>query len=289
MRSIPYYPGCTLTQTARNLDQSARAVMEKLGLRLEELPQWHCCGTVATLSTDNVMYHVAPVRVLVQAQKMGSRKLATLCSMCYNTLQRSNLHVREDEDHLQKINSFMDREPDYDGGVEVLHLLQVLRDEIGFDGIREKVSRALDGLKVSCYYGCLLTRPKEIAIDDADGPHILEDLMEALGAEPIEDPFALECCGAYHVVEDRKLVTDCSQRILASAVRRGADLIVTSCPLCHYNLEVSQNGGAPEVPILYFTQLLALALGIDADACSFDIHEVDPRVLLREKGLMVGG
>jgi heterodisulfide reductase subunit B len=292
MRDIPYYPGCTLTMTAKNLDDSARAAMMKLDVNLAELPRWNCCGTVSTLTSDNLMDHLGPIRVLTRTQEIGSDKLATLCTMCYSTLKRSNLLVRTEPDRLEKINSFMDREEDYRAGVEVLHLLEILRDEVGYQEVKNRVAKELEGLKVVCYYGCLLTRPKDIAMDDVEAPTALEDLVTSLGAESIDDPYALECCGSYHTVGKPDLVDECSSRILVSAVDRGADVIVTSCPLCQFNLDECQkrllekDGSFRTIPVLYFTQLMALALGQGEDVCHFDIHHVDPRPMLTDKGLL---
>jgi heterodisulfide reductase subunit B len=292
MREIAYYPGCTLTKTAQNLDQSARAAMRKLDVNLVELPRWNCCGTVAGLASDNLMHHVGPIRVLVRAQEMGSARLATLCTMCFHTLRMSNRLVREDPDRLAKINNFMDREEDYRGGVDVLHLFEILRDDVGFEAVEAGVEKSLAGLKVVCYYGCLLTRPKEVALDDVEAPTVFESLLSSLGAEIVHEPYATECCGSYHIVGEPAIVSDLSYDICASSVRRGADAIVTSCPLCHFNLDDSQKGFSgrarriPKIPILYFTQLLALALGLGAEVCHFEDHAVDPRPMLRGKGLL---
>jgi heterodisulfide reductase subunit B len=292
MKDIAYYPGCTLTVTARNLDMSARAAMEKLDVNLAELPRWNCCGTVSGLASDNLMDHVGPIRLLVRAQEMGSAKLATLCTMCFHTLRMSNRLVQNEPDRLEKINSFMDREEDYAGDVKVLHLLEVLRDDIGFEAVKSRVEKELKGLKLVSYYGCLLTRPKEVAIDDVEAPTVMDDLLSSLGAETPYDPFSTECCGSYHIVGEPEIVDDLSNDILASAVARGADAIVTSCPLCHFNLDETQKRFAeqgkpvPAIPVLYFTQLLALALGLGGDVCHFDIHHVDPRPMLQEKGLI---
>ncbi len=292
MRDIPYYPGCTLTTTALNLDESARAAMKKLDVNLAELPRWNCCGTVAGLSSDNLMHHVGPIRVLVRTQEMGSSRLVTLCTMCFHTLRMSNQLVQNDPDRLEKINSFMDREEDYRGRVKVLHLLEILRDDIGFEGIRGHVDTSLDGVKLVSYYGCLLTRPKEVAIDSVESPTVLDDLLRSLGADTPYEPYATECCGSYHTVGEPEIVDDLAYKICESSHRRGADGIVTSCPLCHFNLDESQKrfsargNSIPEIPILYFTQLMALALGLGEEVCHFDDHHVDPRPMLREKGLI---
>ncbi|NOX44601.1 MAG: heterodisulfide reductase, subunit B [Caldiserica bacterium] len=301
MTRIPYFPGCALKDQARGFERAAQAAMERLGYELAELPRWNCCGTVYSLSTDDLMRHVAPVRNFVRVQEMGEGRLVTLCAMCYNTLRRSAQFVSADPERLQRINAFMDEEPDYRGGVEVLHLLQVLRDEITFEAVEAKVERPLYGLRVAPYYGCMLLRPRGVGIDDPDRPETMELLFEHLGAEAVDTPHRVECCGAYQTVADPGLARERVAEIVGAASRRGADLIVTSCPLCTYNLErhqlvagdgrgtgarhashVSRHG----IPVLYFTQLLAFALGVPEEELGFADAAIDPRPALSQR---VGG
>ena len=190
MRDLTYYPGCTLTTTARNLDASAREAMERLDVFLAELPRWNCCGTVASLSSDDLMDHLGPIRLLTRTQELGSSEVVTLCTMCFNTMKMSNHLVQNDPERLEKINKFMDREEDYRGEVKVLHLLEVLRDQIGFEEVKKRVVNQLKGLKLVSYYGCLLTRPKEVAIDDVEAPTVLDDLLSSLGAETPYEPYS---------------------------------------------------------------------------------------------------
>lgn len=292
MNKIAYYPGCTLSNTAKNFDLSARESMKALGWELDEMPKWNCCGTVYSLASDNLINHVAPIRLLTRAQEEGHERLTTLCSMCYHTIKMANHLVRKDPDKLEKINFYMEPDPGYKGKVEIVHLLEVLKKDIGFDSVKSKVRKELRGLKVDCYYGCLLTRPKEAALEDVEQPTIMDDLVKALGAEAVYDPYLTECCGSYHTVMDRDIVADKAGRILDSAKKRGAEAVVTSCPLCFFNLDARQKdiaaktGKAPGLPILYFTQLMALALGLSPDVCMFDLHYVDPRTLLKNKGLV---
>ncbi|RLG48568.1 MAG: heterodisulfide reductase, subunit B [Thermoproteota archaeon] len=290
---FPYYPGCTLKAQAKNFEISALTTCAYLGIELEELDKWNCCGTVYSLATDDLMKQVAPIRVLIRAMEKGQNELVTLCAMCYNTLARANLLVRADEEKMEKLNSFMDDEPDYDGSVRVLHLLQVLKDIIGFEIIMQKVVRPLKGLRVSPYYGCLLIRPKGVAIDDPRDPRILEDLLSALGTDVIGTPERATCCGSYLTIDRKEVVADNAYRIIMASVERGAELLVTSCPLCFFNLDSRQKEAKklhPEmkqVPIVYFTQLMALAFGLE-DSLGFESHYVDPRPVLKEKGLLGG-
>ena len=172
-----YYPGCTLKTRARNFEDSAIAAMAVLGVDLVELPRWNCCGTVFSLAEDDVVHHVAPVRNLIRAREQRSDRLVTLCSFCYNTLKRADLLTARKPDILATLNLFMDDEPDYDGGLEVMHLLQVLRDDLGWDAVAAAVKRPLTGFKLAAYYGCTLPRPAEAAIDSVENPTVLDDLL----------------------------------------------------------------------------------------------------------------
>jgi heterodisulfide reductase subunit B len=287
-----YYPGCTLKTTAKNFETPALTSIENLGHKMVELPRWNCCGTVHSLASDDLMHQLAPVRTLIRVMETGADKVVTLCAMCYNTLKQTNKIMLEDDEKRDRINNFLDEERDYDGNVSVLHILEFLRDEVGFDKIKDKVKRPLDRLKLSPYYGCLLLRPEGIGIDDIEAPRVMEDLIEALGGEVIESPFKIECCGSYHTVDDIEPVIERTKMIIDYSSTRGAEAIVVGCPLCFFNLDYRQknvemkNRGFTRVPVLYFTQLLAIALGLGDEICEFDLNFVDPRPLLEKMELI---
>ena len=287
-----YYPGCTLKTTAKNFETPAIASIEKLGHKMVELPRWNCCGTVHSLADDDLMYQLAPVRTLIRVLEAGSDKVVTLCAMCYNTLKQTNRIMLEDADKRDRINNFLDDERDYSGNVSVLHILEFFRDEVGFDEIKDKVKRPLDGLKLSPYYGCLLLRPEGIGIDDIEAPRVMEDFIGTLGGEAVESPFKIECCGSYHTVDDIEPVVERTKMIIDASSIRGAEAIVVGCPLCFFNLDYRQknvemkNRGFTRIPVLYFTQLLAIALGLGDEICEFDLNYVDPRPLLEKKELI---
>ena len=290
-----YYPGCTLKTTAKNFEKPAIASVENLGYKMIELPRWNCCGTVHSLATDDLMHHLAPVRTLIRVLETGSDKVVTLCAMCYNTLKQTNRIMLEDADRRERINNFLDEERDYIGNVSILHLLEFLRDEVGFDEIKNKVKRPLQGLKLSPYYGCLLLRPEGIGIDDIEAPRIMEDFIEALGGKATESPFKIECCGSYHTVDNIEPVVERTKMIIDAANTRGAEAIVVGCPLCFFNIDYRQRDAKARykdfkyIPIFYFTQLLAIALGLNDNLCDFGEHFVDPRPLLLNKNLVLGG
>jgi heterodisulfide reductase subunit B len=295
---LPYYPGCTLKTNAQNFETSTLEVVKALDIELVELPKWNCCGTVHSLAKDDVMHYLAPIRNLVRVDEMLAEgniedgKLVTQCVMCWNTIKRANIAAKEDPDKMEKIKGIMDREPEYSGNVEVLHFLELLKEK-GWDTITGAVKLSLKGLKVAPYYGCLLLRPREFALDDPDSPRIIEDLLEALGAEVVDLAHKSKCCGAYHAVHMKEVTAELSHKILSQATEMDADIVVTACPPCEFNLGTRQHEIQklhPEfnsTPVVYYTQLMALAFGLNEDATAFDDNIPDPRLVLAEKGLIM--
>ncbi len=281
--SIPYYPGCTLSTKAKGYDRSGRAVAAALDMALEELSEWQCCGATFPLMVDDSMALIAPTRILYQAQQAGER-VATLCAICFNVLRRSQALLGRDPEMLERINWFTEQE--YEGGVHVTHFLELLRDDLGWEALAERVTNPLTGLKVAPYYGCLLLRPyEEIGLDDPENPTILHDLVRALGAEPVDFPYNVECCGSYLVVKEPQVPEKISQDIVNSAREHGAQAIITACPLCQFNLEYPQRETEAgrtgnEIPVLYFTQLVAMALGLPEEDWGMEDHYVDPEPVI---------
>ncbi len=290
MLKIPYYPGCTLNTVAKGFDSSARESALAMGFEMDELKQWNCCGAAFPITPDNIIALTAPAKVLSNAKKAG-HSLTTLCSVCYNVLKRTNKVMRDDRVKRSAVNSFM--EDDYDGSLNITHFLEVLRDTIGFEKIKGMVKKPLKGIKAAAYYGCMLLRPfEDMGIDNAEAPTIMEDMLKALGAEPVFFPNRIECCGAHLAMNNKDIVTRLSGQVLTSAVRSGAEIIVTTCPLCQYNLEESQPKvsidapGYKDVPVVYFTQVLGLALGQDMERLGFEKNKVDAVELFRKKGII---
>lgn len=288
----PYYPGCTLYTKAKPLDRCARAAARLLSFELKELETWNCCGAVFPLTTDGLMEYVAPLRNLVQARKEGDR-LVTLCDACYHVLKRTNRFLAQPEngESQKRLLDFI--EEDYDGGVKVLHYMELLRDEIGFDMIRDRVQRDLSGLIVGPYYGCMMLRPRqEMDLDDPESPKIIEEFLSSLGCQVVDYPFKHECCGSFLVVNRGDLSQDCSYRILSSAKLSGAEALSTTCPLCQYNLDAQQaeirakHHDLSQIPIFYTTQLLGLALGLEIEELGLGLLRVDPRPVLSVHNLI---
>jgi len=281
-----------LKTKARNLEDPAVASVEVLGFKLEEIPRWNCCGAVYSLAEDDLIHQVAPVRNLIRVKEQGKDKLATLCAFCFNTLKRANLLMKENAEKRNTLNSFMDEEIDYSGEVKVVHLLEVLRDDIGWEALAQKVKLPLRELKVAPYYGCTLLRPREVAIDSVENPTILREFLKALGASPVDFPESTRCCGSYQIISNPDDIAGYAWTILNSALNHGAEALVLTCPLCDYNLGRGQkelmkkHSGFKGMPLFYFTQLLALALGLDPQVCHFELNYGSPESLLREKNLL---
>lgn len=251
-----YYPGCTLKNKAKDLDICARECALKLGFELVEIDEFQCCGGVFTTANDEIATKLASVRAL-KAAKAAGLPLLTVCSACHNVIKQTNHAMKNDAEFAFKVNSYINDGDDYHGETEVCHYLEVLRDKIGFDKIKEKCGGALKGKKIGAYYGCLLLRPSSVMkTDDAENPRMIEDLIKAAGAEPVVYGMRNECCGGYVTLEDRALSEKQSRAVYESAKNAGAEALVTACPLCRYNLV--KNGA--DIPVLYFTELLYKAL-----------------------------
>ena len=252
-----YFPGCTLRNKAKSLDTYARACAEKLGFSLEELTDWQCCGGVYPLGADEIASKLPSVRALNDAKEKG-QDLVAVCSACYHVLKRVNDDMANVADIQNRANNYMALPEPYKGETKVLHYLEVLRDVVGFENLKKQVVNPLTGRKIGAYYGCLLLRPSAVmAFDDPENPAILEDFIRALGAEPVIYPYRNECCGGYISIKDKEKSAALCQRITHSAAGFQADCLVTACPLCKYNLSANS-----DIPIVYFTELLAEALGV---------------------------
>ena len=253
-----YYPGCTLRTKAKDLDAYAKASARVLGFELEEIENWQCCGGVYPLGTDEIATKLSSVRALNEA-KEKEQDLVTLCSACHHVIKRVNDDMKHVEDIRTRANNYMQLEQPYGGETTVLHYLEVLRDRVGFDKIREKVVNPFTGKKIGAYYGCLLLRPgKILEFDDPENPSIMEEFIRSIGGEPVIYPYRNECCGGYISLKEQNLSKSMCDKIQESAAGFGAQMLITACPLCLYNLNKSTS---ENLPVYYFTELLAEALG----------------------------
>ncbi len=241
------------------MEDTTLAAAAALGIELEEIPDWQCCGAVFPLYEDEAVSLLSPVRTLAKA---GGEPLVSLCSACHHILKRAQEVMQRNHEVRGKVTDFLDLE--YTGEGRVLHFLEVLRDDLSFERLAELVKKPLKGRKVMPYYGCLLLRPSKVmAFDDPENPSIIEDFLKALGAEVVKTPYRTECCGAYLSVTRQEVAEDTAGKIVDSARKGGADTIITACPLCRYNLESSRPEAGEKVSVLYFSELLAEALGLN--------------------------
>ena len=255
-----YYPGCTLKTKAKDLDKYARLSAQALGIELQELENWQCCGGVFTIGRNDVATKLSSVRALNQAKEKG-QDLVTMCSACHNVIKQVNNVMKTDAQVAAKVNRYLKLDEEYNGETNVIHYLELLRDKIGFDEIRKKVVNPLKGMKIAPYYGCLLLRPSKVMqMDDPENPTILEDFIKALGAEPVKYSMRNECCGGYITVENNEIAKTKANAVLENAVNCGAEAVITACPLCLYNLD--KNATDYDIPVKYFTEILAEALGV---------------------------
>ncbi|MBI2957378.1 MAG: CoB--CoM heterodisulfide reductase iron-sulfur subunit B family protein [Chloroflexi bacterium] len=277
--TFSYYPGCALKSSAREYDISARLCCESLGIELRELADWTCCGASSAHATSDVLAVALPGKDLHAASEAGY-PLVTACAMCFSRLK---IAAHETADMATRTLA-----GDVSGNiVPVMHLLEVIDSRLA----SLVPNKGLAGLKVACFYGCLLVRPKAVAIDDAENPQVMDRLMRTIGAEPMPWAFKTECCGAGLPLARPDIVRRLSHRILLSAAAVGADCVAVACPECHANLDMHQagmggkHGGEVRVPVVYFTQLLGLSLGFSPYELHLDRHMVDPLPALSSKGL----
>lgn len=258
---VSYFPGCTLKNKAKDLDLYAYKSAEALGVTLEEIENWQCCGGVFTTAKNEVATKLSSVRALKEASEK-EQPLVTVCSACHNVIKQTNYQIANDKDFSDKVNRYMAEDGGYTGEAEVYHYLEMLRDLVGFDTLKEKVVNPFKGKKIAAYYGCLLLRPNSVMkMDDPENPSIMEDFIKALGADPVIYAKRNECCGGYVSVESPQLAKKNSNSVVQNAMAQGAEMIITACPLCKYNLV--KNGS--DIPVVYFTELLAQALGVKED------------------------
>jgi len=288
-----YFPGCSLLATAAEYARSAEGVLAALGVELEEIDDWVCCGATPAHATSHLLSLALPAISCAAAEKQGLDVL-TCCSACYSRLKQANKAIRDDADLRVQISDII--EQDYHARERVFHVAEVLAREIGLDAVRARVTMPLKGLKVACYYGCLMARmPEELRIDKAEYPTMLDELMRAVGAEPVEWPYKTECCGAALTLARQKTVVRLSGQIVQIAKECGADVLAVACPLCQANLDMYQSdaeqalGCQLGMPVLYFTQLMGLAMGLERRQLLLEKVIVDPMPLLAEKGFVSGG
>lgn len=277
-----YYPGCSLHGSSREYDVSTQAVFGYLGIELQELNDWICCGASSGHSIDENLNIALPAHNLHIAQQAGL-DLAVPCAACYNRFKTAQFVIRENEDMRQRMQEVIGL--DTKSEIRVLHLLEIFKENLGLDKIRTLVTNPMTGLKVACYYGCLLVRPQEVTkFDDPEHPFQMDEYIKALGAEAVPWSYKAECCGGSLALTRDDIVKSLVGSITGLAKEAGAEVIVTACPLCLENLDARQT--EDPIPILYFTELSGLAFGLKESPEWLKKHMHDPTPVLKTLNLI---
>ena len=262
-----YFPGCSLKGLGRAYEESLLPVMERLGVELVELDDWNCCGATAYMSVDERKACILAARNLALAEKTGIHDLVTPCSACYLVLNKTKHYLKDSPEIRTSVQRALETAGlKYSGEIPVRHPLDILVHDVGLDVIREKVVRPLTGLRVAPYYGCQVVRPYA-TFDDAWNPTTMDRLLATLGAEVVPYPLKTKCCGGSLTGTLPDTGLRLTYILLKEALRRGADVIATICPLCQFNLDayhdqLARQWGPVPVPTVYFTQLMGLAFGL---------------------------
>ena len=283
-----FFPGCSLSATALAYRMSSVEVARLLDLDMPELDDWNCCGTSVFPTLDEPSSLSLSGRNLALAEKSGSEHLVTPCPGCLLALRKARHTMATDPERRREVEDTLSEAGlTYSGEVGVRHLLDVLLEDVGLDAIKAGVTQPLNGLKVVCYYGCLLTRPPDISgAPNPENPVGMERLVAALGAEPLDWSYKTECCGAFFTLPKPELGTMLTNRILVNARAVGAEAVVAACPLCQGNLDANQENDEEEpLPIVYFTELMGLAFGLAPGALGLSKHFQDPVPALRRRSL----
>jgi heterodisulfide reductase subunit B len=263
-----YYPGCSLEASGRPYEESVRAVAKALGIELVELEDWNCCGATAYMSVNETLSLSLSARNLSQAKKIGDT-LVTACSACYTNLRKTEAYLTEFPEMKVKVEAALAQAGiKYEGGVATKHFLQTVVEDVGLNRVKSLVKTPLSGLRVAPYYGCQIARPYGIE-DDADNPTMMDRLLEALGAVPTTYPMKTMCCGGSLMGIRKEVALRLCRNILLCAQQYDAQCVAVTCPLCQMNLDAFQSsinkayGTSFNIPIIYFTQLMGVAFGLD--------------------------
>jgi heterodisulfide reductase subunit B len=302
-KRVAYYPGCALEGTGHAYNRSTKVVGKALGLDLVEVSNWNCCGAMEVKNIDPKIQTYLSSRVMsIAANQMGFDTVMAPCNGCYHNLKKAEYDLRHDAASVEVVDRLSKQaghETYQAGQVETIHALDWIKRSIGEEGLRERVKNSLEGLKIANYYGCMYTRPRHIFPEKDCGPdsestsrpHFMDDLLAAAGAENVDFPLKTACCGGAHTLSDSDTSTKLVLNILTAAEAAGAEVIATECPTCHSGLEMHQLraekklGRKTSVKIVYFTQLLGLALGLSARQVGLHENISDSIGFMKEKGI----
>ncbi|MDA0996835.1 MAG: CoB--CoM heterodisulfide reductase iron-sulfur subunit B family protein [Proteobacteria bacterium] len=300
---VAYYPGCALEGSGHAYNCSTQEVGKVLGLELVEVDNWNCCGAMEVKNVDPKLQTYLSSRVMsIAANEMGFDTVMAPCNGCYHNLKKAEYDLEHDPETVavvERISSKAGHETYKSGQVETIHALDWIKEGIGEEGLKARVKNSLKGIRVANYYGCMYTRPRHIFPEKDQGPgsestlqpHFMDDLLAAAGAENVDFPLKTACCGGAHTLSDSDMSTKLVMNILRAAEASGADVVATECPTCHSGLEMHQVRGEKrfgfksKVKILYFTQLLGLALGVKPKPLGVHENISDSMDFLKSKGL----
>jgi len=304
MAKVAYYPGCALEGSGGPYDKSTRAIVKALGLEMENLRDYNCCGAMEVKNIHPMLQTYMSARNLaIASEEMGFDAVMAPCNGCYHNLKKAEYELATSEDALQTVQDLAKKsnDPVFDNGkVRTLHLLEWLMEELGPEGIKQRISKSLNGIKIANYYGCMYTRPRQIFPEKDQGPgsessyqpHFMDDLLSAAGAENVDFSLKTACCGGAHTLSDADTSTQLVLNILQAAEDSGAEVVATECPTCHSGLEMHQVRAEKEfgiktgVKVLYFTQLLGIALGLSPRKVGIHENISDSMDFLKQKGVI---
>jgi heterodisulfide reductase subunit B len=282
---LAYYPGCSLHGSAGELDSSFKASMTALGFTLEEIPDWSCCGNTAVHSDNRLLALALPTNELAKVeQDMRLDTVAVPCAGCFSRFVIGNAESQRVE-ILSSVSEVIGRR--YEGTVKVHNLVDVYHDDVGLEALGDKVTRPFAGLKVACYYGCLLTRPPKATLaEDPEYPVHMDEVVEVLGCNPITWNYKTDCCGSSLALCEVGVSVELTYRILRDAADCGAEAVVVACPLCQVNLDSSQgeiaklHPGWRPLPVIYLSQLVGRAIEVERSDLGLQKHIVDVRAVM---------
>lgn len=287
---VGYYPGCSLHKVAKEYDRSVHRIMEKLDVELVELKDWNCCGALEVTAVDHLAAEGIVARNLALAEEQGFDILIAVCPACSYQLISTNYKMVHDKAKADEINSLLEV-PYTPDSVKSLHILELLRDYVGIEKIKEKIipENPLEGKKGVSYYGCFCTRPGDIIqFEDPDNPTFMDELIEAVGAEPQFFPMKTKCCGATQMLVAKPVVETLTGNIILNARDVGAEFILLACQMCALSLDGQQKQAIKrvtdekfEIPVLYFSQVLGLGMGLDYKSLGLGSNYVSPKKLLK--------
>ena len=280
---VSYYPGCTLHGTAKEYGQSVTAVSKALGIELQEVDDWSCCGATSAHSTNFALSVALPARNLAVVEK-GGLDVMVPCAACFNRFKSAQHYLKEDAALKRQIEKAIGAP--YQGTATVRNPIDIICNDIGLEAVARLVTKELRGLKPVAYYGCLLLRPPEVcSFEDAENPVLLDKLMDVLGAEPKFWSYKTDCCGGSLTLTKKDIVVKMVDKLMTMAREAGANCLVTACPICMANLDMRASENV-RLPAFYFTELMTLAMGLEGPARWFKMHNVDARPFLEARGLL---